>query len=72
MVNEEEEEGAHSIIDDMNPYTYFIATSLLIIGLVIAAIFVKDPSIVFDGMTGVVCMTLSFIIPGLAFLIAHN
>jgi len=56
----------------MNPYVYYIGTTVLLALIIIGAITIKDPSLVFDGMSGLFLTSLLYIIPSLMFLQAHN
>jgi len=38
----------------MSPYLYYIGTTVLLAMLIVAAIVIKDPSLVFDGMSGII------------------
>ena len=59
-----------SVIESMDPYTYFIGTSILIGVCVLGAITIPDPEQIFEIISGFTVSAIVFIFPALFYLVA--
>jgi hypothetical protein len=62
----------NDFVIDLSPWIYYGSTTALLVVCVIAAITIKDPNLVFDGMSGLFVTSLIYIFPSLMYLQAYN
>jgi predicted Co/Zn/Cd cation transporter (cation efflux family) len=61
-----------SIIDTMSDWSYYGGTSILVAFCIVCSMTVPDPSLLFEGLSGLQVSVLVFILPATFFLVEFS